>query len=265
MADNLSIDSNQQLYYSIRLNNSENTLHAWMRHIVNYLTTNNELLRNELQEPHGSQSAVCDGSCDCQSNLWVHEVSYEEHYRKLLMSRVNAGDTNHVNSVDQESLRREASLVMETVDHNRPEEPVANIEENVPMDVENSSDEMSHNSDWGFLMYDSDAESDDSSDPTYEVAESDLIKLNVDYTSDSDQSDQLSDTYEILSGSLKLDDGYSSDSSDRTLKYRRVSRNLSSNTSSTVSGSSVFEYYYCSSDDDSEYVRSESEWDLSSN
>lgn len=319
MADNLSIDSNQQqLYYSIRLNNSDNTLHAWMRHILSYLTSserhnqhqhqhqhqhhhnnnnNNELLaRNELQlqmqEPHVPQGAVCDGSSDCQSNLWAREVSYEQHYRKLLMSRVNAGDTNHVNSVDQESLRREASLVMESVDPAaRPQPAALNREQNVnvvaggsgggvgagtstPMDVESIS-ERSRYSDWDFVMYDSDVESIDesdaaSSDPTYEVSESDLIKLDDDYTSASVSDDDDDDEYELISStSLRFDDGYSLDNSDRTLKYRRVSRNVSASvntidTNTWNSASSLFEYYYCTSDDDLEYVRSESEWDLSS-
>lgn len=286
MADNLSIDSNQQLYYSIRLNNSDNTLHAWMRHILSYLTANNELVRRELQEPHLSQNAVCDGSCDCQSNSWVHEVSYEEHYRKLLMSRVNVGDTNQANSVDQESLEREASLVMESVDHNRPEEQVVNVDQSTPMDVDSISEEMSHNSDWDFVMYDSDVESIDS-DTTYEVSESDLFKLedgyessdvesmddydesfdnayNVDETDLTKLNDQgnlhpLSNTYEILSESLALDDGYVSDNTERAFKYRRVSRN---NNAGNNSANSILEYYLRNADSDE--VKPENEWDLSS-
>ncbi|KAL6955779.1 all-trans-retinol dehydrogenase (NAD(+)) [Sarracenia purpurea var. burkii] len=122
-----------------------------------------------------------------------------------------------------------------------PEEASAPVT-STPMDVESIS-ERSRYSDWDFVMYDSDVESIDesdaaSSDPTYEVSESDLIKLDDDYTSAS-VSDDDDDEYELISStSLRFDDGYSLDNSDRTLKYRRVSRNVSAsvNTIDTNTG-----------------------------
>ena len=195
MTDYSSVGVNRQLYYSIRPSNSENTLHAWMHHILTYLTNRDELAPNDVQGPPLRPNIGCDGSCDCQSNLWVHEVSYEEHYRKLLMSRVNVGDANHVASVDEESLRREASLVMESTNQhtNIQEQPVqsSGVEESITlMNVDTVSSASSESDDWDFVIYGSDLESeDDSEDLSYRMEESDSTS-DDEYTSDDFDYDE---------------------------------------------------------------------------
>lgn len=190
-----SIDLNRQLlYYTIRLQNSDDTLHAWMRHILAYLTSASEELqpaRLEPQAPHVARGEGCDGSCDCQTNSWVRELSYEQHCRKLLMSRVNAGDTNLGGSVDEDSLRREASLVMESV--NRTESAADTAE--TPMDIDDALDDLDSASDssseWDFVMYDSDSEVDSIDDPSYKPCGSDLLKLDSDYSSEDEFDEEI--------------------------------------------------------------------------
>lgn len=195
-----SIDlSRQLLYYTIRLQNSDDTLHAWMRHILAYLTSAADELqpaRLQPQEPHLAQGEGCDGSCDCPTNGWVRELSYEQHCRKLLMSRVNVGDTNVGASVDEDSLRHEASLVMESVNRNESEADSAET----PMDIDDgleSEASSSASSEWDFVMYDSDSELDSMDDPSYKPCGSDLLKLDSDYSSDFDE-DFTSDSEEEL-------------------------------------------------------------------
>ncbi|KAK7572155.1 hypothetical protein V9T40_014627 [Parthenolecanium corni] len=202
-----SIDlSRQLLYYTIRLQNTDDNLHAWMRHILAYLTSATDELqpaRLEPQEPHINQGEGCDGSCDCQTNTWVRELSYEQHCRKLLMSRVNVGDTNVGASVDEDSLRREASLVMESV--NRSESAADSAE--TPMDIDDgleSEASSSASSEWDFLMYDSDSELDSMDERSYKPCGSDLLKLDSDYSSDFDEfssnsEEELNDDEETLS------------------------------------------------------------------
>lgn len=206
MTDYSSVGLNRQLYYSIRPSNSENTLHAWMRHILTYLTNRNELAPNDVQGPPLQPNIGCDGSCDCQSNLWVHEVSYEEHYRKLLMSRVNVGDANLVASVDEESLRREASLVMESANQhtNIQDQPVQSSggEESMTlMHVDADSSASSEFDDWDFVIYGSDLESeDDSDDLSYRADDSDFTS-DDDYTSrDSEYEDDDDDNNNVVGG-----------------------------------------------------------------
>lgn len=262
MSTNSSVGFNRQLHYAIRPNNSENTLHAWMRHILAYLAAHDEAMREGAQEPNLQQNAGCNGSCDCQSNSWVHEVSYDEHYRKLLMNRVNVGDACRATSVDEESLRREAALVMESVNQRAnvdDESTTLNAEEVEPMDVDSTSSNSGQVDDWDFVMYESDAESDDSDNLSYKPEGSDLLKLDSFYTSDDSDFDDDDDDDSNLSSFtynlVRLPTPFNSNASEQ-------SRSQSTRESSLADSEDLDEqdYLYESTD---EYEQ-ECEWDESS-
>lgn len=261
MTANLSVGLNRQLYYSIRPNNSENTLHAWMRHILTYLAAYNEAIRNEAQEPHLQQSTGCDGSCDCPSSMWVREVSYEEHYRKLLMNRVNVGDACRATSVDEESLRREAMLVMESMNQQRvadDEQTTLHAEEAEPMDVDSDGSGAGQVDVWDLVMYESDAESEDSDDLSYKPEGSDLLKLDSAYTSDdSDFEDDNDDNLSCYTYDVRLPAQFNGDASQFGMS--RDSDASDASDAASNRDSDEYDYIYESSD---EYEQ-DCEWDAS--
>ncbi|XKL59492.1 hypothetical protein PGB90_000508 [Kerria lacca] len=276
MTENSSISHNHQLYNMIRINNSDNTLHTWMSQIVTYLTANNEVPVYETQQPHLSQNIVCDGSCDCQTNVWVRELSYDEHYRKLLKSRVNMGDTNLMNSIDEESLRREASLVMDSVNQptNMDEDPVQMDGEHLlPMDIEEISSNSGHSSNWDFVMYDSeDNESEDSvSDPTYKPSNSELLKLDNEYSSDefeSEDDDEAKDddTLSTYTYGIRIPVSFKATSSNhaRTVNivrtYKNIQRRVDTYVEDADTNVDICEHVNDDSDDEDGYEYNRHEW-----